>query len=384
VAHRPLGNAWFFDAAARFPAILAVFVALVTISTAENGFGQSAPGRSEGTLGRETAPGIAAPEPQRPQNGRFRQLRFSPDGRYILAQHASGVAVLTVEPLSVLFHRSAENVSHAGFTPDSQHVWFVSTPSHVVSPQIAFAGSSAYLERWSIDGATRIDIKETGLRACESSGLSPDSRALACVDTGGTLRLIDVDSGQTIFEKKKFGSTGDRGAADLIFSPDGRFLAAVPKNVNGSTVAWDLRAKAQVKLTGGLRKLESGYHFAFVAPDQVMIAPAGLGTTSVNAMLVEFPSGKVLSKAKLPPGQLFLAADPAYVLIRAFGWFARGSDRVPPAAAVEFRTGQVIIKDAQALDVFGNHYVIEQLTDGKLGLYERGKGVQATVMIDLR
>jgi hypothetical protein len=114
-----------------------------------------------------------------------------------------------------------------------------------------------------------------------------------------------------------------------------------------------------------------------------MISSTWLGTTTVNATLVEFPSGKVLSKAKLPPGQLFRAADPAFVLIRPFGWRVRDSDPVPRSSAVEFRTGQVIMSDAEALDVFGDHFIIE-LPDGKLGLCERGKGVQATVAIDGR
>lgn len=353
---------------------IAVIVLLVSSCVVENALGQDAPAPTNTK---------SDPQPQHPKNCRFRQLRFSPDGKYILAQHASGIAVLTVQPLSVLFSRYAENVSSAGFTPDSEQVWFVSRPAHVVAPQIAFAGSSAYVERWNIASATRIDMKETRLRKCESSGLSPDTRVLGCVDTAGTLRIIDVDSGDTIFEKRNFGSIGVRGAADLNFSPDGRYLAAVPKHAEGAPLAWDLRAKEQVKLAGRLRKLETGYHIAFVAPDQVMISSTWLGTTTVNATLVEFPSGKVLSKAKLPPGQLFRAADPAFVLIRPFGWRVRDSDPVPRSSAVEFRTGQVIMSDAEALDVFGDHFIIE-LPDGKLGLCERGKGVQATVAIDGR
>jgi hypothetical protein len=223
-------------------------------------------------------------------------------------------------------------------------------------------------------------MKETRLRKCESSGLSPDSRFLACVDSGGTLRVIEIDSGETMFEKRKFSNMGDRGVAALNFSPDGRYLAAVPKYADGPPLAWDLHSKEQVKLEGKLKKLETGYHIAFVAPDQVMISSVWLGSTTVNAMLVDFPSGKVLSKAKLPPGQMFRAADPAFVLIRPSGWSVRDAERVPRSSAVEFRTGQVIMTDAEALDVFGNKFIIE-LPDGQLGLYERGKGVQATVAI---
>jgi WD40 repeat protein len=335
-------------------------------------------------LGQDTPdPVSTASEPQPPKNCHFRQLRFSPDGRYILAQQASGIAVLSVQPLSVLFSRSAENVSNAGFTPDSEQVWFVSRPSHVIAPQIAFAGSSAFVERWNIAGATRVDMKETRLRKCVSSGVSPDSRFLACVDSGGTLRVVDVDSGETVFEKRKFSSIGDRGIADFNFSPDSRYIAAVPKHIDGGPLAWDLRAKEQVKLGGRLKKLDTGYHLAFVASDQIMISSVWLGTTTVNATLVEFPSGKMLSKAKLPPGQLFQAADPAFVLIRPFGRTVPGSNPAQKSSAVEFRTGQVIMSDAEALDVFGTHFIME-LPDGKLGLGERGKGVQASVAIDPR
>ncbi len=362
-------------------AAVAALVPFLSLSMAA--LGQDAPGRTEAGHWREIAPGIAVPEPQPLKACRFRQLRFSPDGKYILAQHTSGITVLTVDPLSVLFSRNAENISNAGFTPDSQQVWFVSRPSHVVAPQIAFAGSSAYLERWRIADATRLEMKETRLRRCESSKLSPDSRVLACVDSAGTLRIIDVDSDEALFEKRKFGGIGDRGSAGLNFSTDGRYLAAVPKYGNGPTVAWDLHAKEEVKLGRGLRNLEIGYHIAFVAPDRVMISSVRLGSAAANATLVEFPSGKVLSKAKLPPGQLFWAADPAFVLIRPFGWPVSDSDPAPKSSAVEYRTGQVIMKDAQALDVFGSRFIME-LTDGKLGLCERGKGVQASVAIEAR
>jgi len=40
----------------------------------------------------------------------------------------------------------------------------------------------------------------------------------------------------------------------------------------------------------------------------------------------------------------------------------------------------MIVCDTPALDVFGQYYAAER-TDGELGLYERGKGLQASVMI---
>jgi len=50
------------------------------------------------------------------------------------------------------------------------------------------------------------------------------------------------------------------------------------------------------------------------------------------------------------------------------------------AAAVELSTGQVIISETSALDVFGRYYVAET-SAGVVGLYERAKGLQATVAL---
>jgi hypothetical protein len=47
---------------------------------------------------------------------------------------------------------------------------------------------------------------------------------------------------------------------------------------------------------------------------------------------------------------------------------------------VDFGTGLVIISDTLALDVFGTYYVTER-PGGEVGLYEIGKGVQATVVL---
>jgi hypothetical protein len=91
--------------------------------------------------------------------------------------------------------------------------------------------------------------------ACGAAGLSPDGLVVACVDFSGTLRLIDVASSETFFEKKKFctkivqGSgpamriSGDPGSARIDFSPDGHYAIVAPKNADGSPMAWDLRAE---------------------------------------------------------------------------------------------------------------------------------------------
>ena len=215
------------------------------------------------------------------------------------------------------------------------------------------------------------------------------------------------------------GWSGNPGAATIAFSQDSRFVLALPRRT-GSALAFDLHDRAMVKLEGGLRKLRPTQVFAFLAPDRLMVSEDlmsdirtsfecnGCRTDSIRkpstgtATVLAFPSGETLSKPLLPLGPLFRAADPSFVLIRPFEIdytpeAARTSTFKTPlgtqtvtvhpfssrAAAVEFATGQVIASDTSALDVFGNLYVAG-LPDGDLGLYERGRGLQAVVALPAR
>jgi WD40 repeat protein len=319
--------------------------------------------------------------------GRLRQLRFSPDGQYILAETVSGVAVLTVQPLSRLFTVQAEIATPAKFTPDSREVVFLSFAAGPASHRLP-----SHMERWRVANGTRVGFIAVPDEACKSKGLSPDGRVLACVDARGTLRLIDVSSHRTVFEKKKFGrtflwdsmtcdpdcsefpsyETGDPGLAALDCSPDGRFIVAVPAESRGSPLAFDLRKNRTVRLRGALKDLRS---LTFITPDLVVVSRERNASfwntryTRVNT-LVAFPSGKVVAKlGTLPPGQLSRAADPAFVLVRT-----------SVAGAIDYRSGQLIFSPTPVLDVFGNLYVTEW-RDGRVGLFERGKGLQATVMV---
>ena len=343
--------------------------------------------------------------------GGLRQLRFSPDGRYVLAQDQSRVTVLTVRPLAVLFGVPAESATLAEFTPDSQQVVFVSSVPHADSRKLAVVSTVAHVERWSVAGHSRIAFTEMALEACESEGLSPDGQALACVDFHGTLRIIDVASGKTIFEKKKFGIqfvdygvptyeggsglnelSGDPGLARIDFSSDGHFLIATPLDAPNDVLAFDLNQKTVLKLQGDLTRLNTAEDFTFLGADRLL----------VGRVVLTFPSGQVVFRPPvMPDGELFRAADPRFVLIfpwgpwRHYSMVAKlRSSAVRPVVeytpladpgmgALELETGQAILTKNPPLDVYGNYYVAER-TDGELGLYERGKGLQAAVKIDGR
>jgi len=336
----------------------------------------------------------------------LQELRFSPDGRFLLAQGDSGVTVLTVRPFAVVFRIPADDADLAQFTPDSRQIVFVSS---VAKLRLQSPTSPAHLERWNIADHTRVAFTDIPLHECEGKELSPDGRVLVCVGFSGKLRVLDIPSGETLFEKDDFAELfvawptfadrqvfGDPGSATLAFSPDGRFVIAMANAAAGTAVAWDVCERRPVRLEGATKGLytQMGLEtkmtfaepysatFAFVAPDRLIVSPMTTrARAAVTATLVAFPSGKVLARLALPPGPLLRATDPGFVLIRPFGEYILADDPKPRAAAVEFGTGKVIISNAPALDVFGNYYAAERI-NGEVGLYERGKGIQAAVRLE--
>ena len=337
--------------------------------------------------------------------GFLRQLRFSPDGRYALGQDESCITVLTVQPFEVAFRIPAENAVAAHFTPDSRYVVFLSSTTRVDSRRIRVSEKPGKVERWSIAEQNRVDLATIPDLACGTQALSPDGRVFACLDFDGSLHLVDVGSSAPILEVKRLAqfqhfdseepisfehSDRDLGEAKLDFSPDSRFLVLVPWGGSGPTIAWDFRDNRKVKLKQELKLLnfaaENNVVFAFLTGERLIMTRGWLyyGRNGVTTgKLVRFPSGELVATPKLPPGQMYRAADPRFVLIRPFGRYAQLDPSTERAAAVELATGEVIVSDTPALDVFGKHYVA-QPAKGMVALYELGKGIQATVELETR
>lgn len=316
----------------------------------------------------------------------FRQVRFSPDGQYVLAQDDTGINVLTVEPFRVLFRIPTWNATDAEFTPDSQEIVFISGAGHADSVELAYVRGAAHVERWSIADHSPFSSTAIRLDASDTVSLSPDGKVVVYVGFDGTLHLVDVLSGNVFFEKKKFGrkienaetlrseTWGDPGWVNIDFSPDSRFVIVAPKVAAGTNpLAWDLRERRPVSLEGPLKDLRWAV-YAFVAPDLLMMSYIhyGLGTIGKVSHLVAFPSGQVILNLRtpLPYGAYFRAADPGFILVRR----PERSHLALPAVvqAVEFRTGHAFTKETSALDVFGEHYVMERF-DGALEIYEHDK-----------
>ena len=68
--------------------------------------------------------------------------------------------------------------------------------------------SSVHLLSWIARHAANVEFSrhaDVPLTACGTERLSPDARFLACVDPQGTLRLLDVGTGATVLERRKYG-----------------------------------------------------------------------------------------------------------------------------------------------------------------------------------
>lgn len=307
--------------------------------------------------------------------GDITHLKFSPDGKHVIAQDDSGISVLTREPLAPLFRVEAPEAEHAQFSPDSQ--------------EVVFHNSALRVETWSIADAKQKSVRELYLKdGCIQTALAPDGKALACLESDFALTLLDVATGEMIHQKKSFYKPNfadlfrlqllsilsniieagdfDFDYVSMNFSPDARYFAAGQRIVNVTAIGtlgaettalgYDLTARAPVSMGGQLKKLVSG-KFAFVAPDRIVAVNPENGQKSG---IVKFPSGEFVEQFALG-GTPSAAARGNYLALRPFAAF--------PVAVFDLSTKKILLVNQQrALDVYEETYVSERV-NGELALF---------------
>lgn len=233
----------------------------------------------------------------RPLRPDISNLRFSPDGKYLLAQDEGGIHVLTRDPLAVSFYIPAVDALNAVFAPDSR--------------TIVFHSHSLRVESWSVTEQRRNWVHElTFLHPCIQTELSPDGATLACLNTQFELSLIDVASGSTVVSKKSFvqptalascmasisqAEGGELRLIEMRFSPDGQYFVA---GANGAHFAWQLTTRREVPLPGPIKDVlkES---FDFIGSDRLV----GIDVSSpAKSFILRFPSGERLQQVRLANG----------------------------------------------------------------------------------
>ncbi len=209
-------------------------------------------------------------------------IKFSPDGRLLLAQDESGVHVLQREPLQYIFRIPALEARPAIFDKDSKRILFDAAGSH--------------LEYWNLASRSREKLwqPEANLR-CREVTPSPDGRFAACFVGWSEVRLLGLEDKQEVARHSfplnllSIYTAILRGDTSLLvhgqFSPDGAaFLLTTSSlapnhlqvagslNVSGpccDTWAFDLNRKSELAIGKPLRG-KLGSNFAFMGPDRIV------------------------------------------------------------------------------------------------------------------
>ena len=306
----------------------------------------------------ESLPGLLVRQkltsPLRPD---VNNLRFSPDGQYVLAQDEGGIHVLTRDPFEFLFFIDAPDADKAFFSPDSKSIIF-NTPAFRV-------------EIWDVASRKRTSVHEILLRlGCLESALSPDGKYLACLNEDFALQLVEVESGTELDSRKDFFQSPlnsflfllefrmnlDLGLVQLEFSPDGRYFLA---GTHTKIFAYDLTARHEASLPSTIKNLMHG-QFKFVDSERI------LGVNAFNparSSLVHFPSGEKLQELTLAYG-LNVERTPQGKYI------AVGPLKTGKRGFMDLATGKLngIVRE-DAGDIYANTVAYEEI-DGRILLIE--------------
>jgi WD40 repeat protein len=297
----------------------------------------------------------------RPLRPEISNLRFSPDGKYLLAQDEGGIHVLTHDPLAVLFYIPAIDFYDAVFTPDSR--------------SIVFHNRALRVESWSVADQHRNWVHElTVLHPCFQSELSPDGSVLACLNTEFELSLIDVATESALVSKKSFvspsflgscvawASLAEGGTAQMVemkFSPDARYFLA---GANGAHFAWDITSRHELSLPGSIKDVMKA-SFTFMGPDHMV----GVDISSPGkSPILSFPAGERLHQVRLGNGlRLRSATHGDYLFV--------GPLKKEPLGLINVKNGTLPINfKKKAADIYDGTFVTERLS-GELALNVLGK-----------
>ena len=308
-------------------------------------------------------------------------LRFSPDGKYLLAQDNSTVTVLTREPLAVVFRIEMDDAHPAAFSSDSKTL-------------IAY-NKNLRIERWDIESKSLTSAHEVAIRdGYWQTRVSPDGKYLACYRYSGDLVIYDVATNTEIYKKKEFFiptysevltwqlgkillDSDEFPAINIEFSPDGKYFLAgrrarsfqlitsgssvTPTTiVREETVALDLQSKKETGLSGNIEKVLVS-SMDFMGPDKVIGQYSG---DIKKSGIFAFPSGERLDQFELSGSSFTPAESGEYVSVRPVQGAAVGIYDLK-------QKKYVLANKKSALDVYGDVLVAER-KNGEIALYKMG------------
>lgn len=218
----------------------------------------------------DPTPGLQSFKMDPPMRPALDQVRFSPNGQFVLAQDETSIHVLSRSPLKLLFSVNAPGAKDAHFTPDST--------------QVVFHYQTMRVERWNVASGKRDGYFElVDYKGCPQTSLSPDGKTFVClsITTGGVwLKLMEVDSGKLFYDNKNFYEPDNYDqpwsvivryfaspeVGTLAYSQDGRTMIVA---TGTKAIAYDLVARKQIGMGGELPGMVQG-RIAFVDSNKVV------------------------------------------------------------------------------------------------------------------
>jgi WD40 repeat protein len=293
--------------------------------------------------------------------GDVHYLRFSPDGKFLLAAKGQSLFIFTRDPFALLFRIRAPDARQPSFTPDSKAV--------------AFTSAGTRLEVWDLASQKRVRIDEPKLSSiCSDELVSSNVRDLACLRGDGTLDLVHLPSGALILEKKRFAKPSHSSYGVFLsthhmeFSPDGHYFVAEGE---GGIVALDLISGKEIGLRWGLKD-DLARGFVFLGNDHLLAWPP----PGLNATLYEFPAAKAIDKIPVARWEGPVAATHGnYLLMGPVRNYPLGRPVQEYALDILDLSSKNIVwglKERTA-DVYDDVYA-HQLVGGDLGLYDMHTG----------
>lgn len=306
-----------------------------------------------GTGRREDVPGLVSKKAlEPPLQDEVHTLRFSYDGKYLLAQDDGSIYVLTREPLAFKFRIEAPDAYPARFTPDSK--------------QITFYDPELRVEAWDVETGYRADVREVvSSNGCLQTALSPDTKTLACVDHKETLVLFDTATDERIYEKQRIRQGEFAAGANWFsysykirflnmgFSLDSRYLVVAGGDF---VLAIDVPARHEIPVNGVLKPFLHGA-FSFTG-DRILVGNEKNGS---RGAVLAFPEGTILHPIELGASAPFPVAKGDFVLMRPIRDYAVG--------VLDVRSNQIVrASKTPAMDVYGDT-AASMLPSGEVGLF---------------
>ncbi|HKV60439.1 MAG TPA: hypothetical protein VJO16_00880 [Candidatus Acidoferrum sp.] len=320
-------------------------------------------------------------------------LRFSPNGKYLLLQDASGVAILSTAPLGLVFHIPSGNIYPAQFSAESDSVT-------VVSRGLSFS-------TWKLPAGLKVAGGDLHLHdECTDGQLSPGAKYFACVTPDFSFSLAEISTQKIVFEDSvnAFGhlpSLHSRSAAlasrvsffslDMESSfakPFGLVRTSTPRASPGHVLASSsiyFSADAKLLLVNSARgafgldipdrkKFDVSDRFKKVGPLGAALQSSDRAVILENekekekkSFIISLKNGKAIANPQFVADRICAASNPRYTILYNLG------SGGPSAGAFDLNeTHPLVVPPNASMDIFDDLMAIYN-NGGFVALYRLGE-----------